>query len=281
MMKGDLMGSIATLGRVALRLTSVLAILAAPVVSGALGLEASRLIGALDLRTATVSDVVVTAAAGAGALAAAALTVSAAAMIATPQRSLARRLAIDASPLLWRRIVTVAVTGTTAAGLAIPATAAPSAVESLDQPAPVADIEAAGWVDPGDEAVWAPGWVTAPSSDPGTGADTTPATAPVPRAPAADVHAGADANADASADDHVPSRTPAGAAPAEEGADARHVVHEGDSLWSITAEHTGASDAAVAQAWGELYALNRDVVGDDPSLIHPGDELALPAGWQR
>lgn len=279
------MRSIAPLGRLAVRFTAVLAVLAAPLVSGALGLEAWRLICALDLRTATVADVVVAAASGAGAVAAAALTFSAAAMIAAPRRSRARRVATEASPLIWRRIVTIAMTGTAAAGLAIPATAAPPVPSAADQPASVADVAPAGWVDPGDAQDWAPGWVTAPSAGAAADGEKDADAAPAPRVPAADVDAGAGVDAHASADEHVPSRATEGASgvavPAEDSTGASHVVHDGDSLWSITAEHTGASDAAVAQAWGELYALNRDVVGDDPGLIHPGDELALPAGWQR
>lgn len=56
-------------------------------------------------------------------------------------------------------------------------------------------------------------------------------------------------------------------------------VQAGDSLWSITAGllPAGADDARVAAAWPLLYAANRDVVGPDPGLIHPGDVLTVPA----
>ncbi len=58
-----------------------------------------------------------------------------------------------------------------------------------------------------------------------------------------------------------------------------HVVEPGESLWSITAEALGATAGAaeVADAWPRLYAANRDTVGSDPDLIHPGLRLALPA----
>lgn len=57
------------------------------------------------------------------------------------------------------------------------------------------------------------------------------------------------------------------------------VVRPGDSLWAISARRlpAGADDAEITSAWRELYRHNRDVVGDDPSLIHPGQRLELPA----
>jgi hypothetical protein len=56
------------------------------------------------------------------------------------------------------------------------------------------------------------------------------------------------------------------------------VVRPGDSLWAITARRLDADpgDADIASGWRELYRHNRDVVGDDPSLIHPGQRLELP-----
>ncbi len=55
-------------------------------------------------------------------------------------------------------------------------------------------------------------------------------------------------------------------------------VRAGDSLWSIAAEHLPA-DATAAQidaAWHEWYQANRDVIGDDPNLIRPGQVLTAP-----
>lgn len=62
------------------------------------------------------------------------------------------------------------------------------------------------------------------------------------------------------------------------------VVQPGDSLWRLAerdlAERTGAppSDARTAAAWPAWWAANRDVVGDDPDLVHPGTVLQPPAG---
>jgi hypothetical protein len=54
-------------------------------------------------------------------------------------------------------------------------------------------------------------------------------------------------------------------------------VRHGDSLWSIAerALDPGAPDAAVDAAWRAVAAANARVV-DDPDLIFPGTELALP-----
>ncbi len=55
-------------------------------------------------------------------------------------------------------------------------------------------------------------------------------------------------------------------------------VQPGDSLWSIAADALGpeATAADIGTAWPEWYAVNRDVIGPDPDLIHPGDQLSLP-----
>ncbi|WP_165372444.1 LysM peptidoglycan-binding domain-containing protein [Nocardioides iriomotensis] len=54
-------------------------------------------------------------------------------------------------------------------------------------------------------------------------------------------------------------------------------VRPGDSLWAVAerALGPGASDAAVDAAWRAIAAANARVV-DDPDLIFPGTELALP-----
>jgi len=61
------------------------------------------------------------------------------------------------------------------------------------------------------------------------------------------------------------------------------VVHRGDSLWAIAARHLGrdASDAEIAQAWPAWFDANRDVIGDDPDVLRPGQVLRPPeeARW--
>jgi LysM repeat protein len=57
-----------------------------------------------------------------------------------------------------------------------------------------------------------------------------------------------------------------------------HVVVRGESLWRIAAELLGpdASNAQIARAWPLIYQANRATIGDDPSLILPGQELTIP-----
>ena len=65
---------------------------------------------------------------------------------------------------------------------------------------------------------------------------------------------------------------------------ARHVVRPGDSLWSIAAADTAAAStgglessvAEVDRRWRAIWAANRDLVGDDPDLIRPGQRLRVP-----
>jgi nucleoid-associated protein YgaU len=55
-------------------------------------------------------------------------------------------------------------------------------------------------------------------------------------------------------------------------------VRPGDSLWTLAARHLGpgATAAQVADAWPRWWAANRDVVGDDPDLLRPGQLLRPP-----
>ncbi|MDN5898624.1 MAG: LysM peptidoglycan-binding domain-containing protein [Brachybacterium sp.] len=58
------------------------------------------------------------------------------------------------------------------------------------------------------------------------------------------------------------------------------VVHQGDSLWSISDGLLGpepSDPAEIAATWPLLHDTNRDVIGDDPDHLHPGQELTVPA----
>lgn len=55
---------------------------------------------------------------------------------------------------------------------------------------------------------------------------------------------------------------------------ATHVVRSGDSLWSIARANPGGG--SVDTRWRAIWRANRDVVGDDPDLILPGQVLRLP-----
>lgn len=67
--------------------------------------------------------------------------------------------------------------------------------------------------------------------------------------------------------DRSATRAPRRAAPASSGA--TYTVRPGDSLSRI------AEVKHVAGGWPALYARNRHVVGDNPSLIFPGQRLRL------
>ena len=55
-------------------------------------------------------------------------------------------------------------------------------------------------------------------------------------------------------------------------------VRRGDSLWAVAARHLGAdaTDSQVAREWPRWYAANRSVIGDDPDLLVPGQQLRPP-----
>jgi nucleoid-associated protein YgaU len=55
-------------------------------------------------------------------------------------------------------------------------------------------------------------------------------------------------------------------------------VRAGDSLWSLSAAQLGpfASDVDIATAWPRLYQANRQVIGENPDVLLPGQVLRLP-----
>jgi hypothetical protein len=59
-------------------------------------------------------------------------------------------------------------------------------------------------------------------------------------------------------------------------------VGHGESLWVIAARRLGphASGEEIAAAWPRWYAANRDAIGADPSLLHPGQVLHAPTSIQ-
>ncbi|TCM45357.1 LysM peptidoglycan-binding domain-containing protein [Kribbella sp. VKM Ac-2568] len=60
---------------------------------------------------------------------------------------------------------------------------------------------------------------------------------------------------------------------------ASHMVQPRESLWSIAAAELGpaATDEEIATRWPQWYAANRQLIGSDPDLIHPGHVLRTPA----
>ena len=157
--------------------------------------------------------------------------------------------------------------------------------------------------------VGAGGRVVVPGNATDTGA--VPVDVPVVRAPAAPVSRGASptgprspapstqgAASSAPAPANPPAARPverrpvavapapppdAPAAPARAGASAHHVVRRGESLWTIATAEVArvrggpAADDAVARYWTRVVAANRATLrSGDPSLIFPGEVVALP-----
>lgn len=62
-----------------------------------------------------------------------------------------------------------------------------------------------------------------------------------------------------------------------------HVVQPGDTLWDLAADDLGgrASSAEVTAYWHRIHALNRALIGPDPDLIRPGQQLRMPTPQHR
>jgi hypothetical protein len=182
---------------------------------------------------------------------------------------LADRVARTWAPPVSRRLAAVlvgaAVTGALAPGTALGEAPPPAAAAvPAAQAAPPAGTAAPAGLAPLDEPGFAPTEAAVPSPGFAPTADTPIDDAPgwVPTRPV-----------------HRPQPSAALVVPGHARPDAAEVVvHRGDTLWSIVARHLGshASDAEVARAWPRWYAANREVIGDDPDLIKPGQVLHAP-----
>ena len=181
--------------------------------------------------------------------------------------------------------VAVGVLGATpaAAAAGTPPTAAGDALTTRDLGAPVGGAPPLDWPagppappasSPPATALDWPGTTPAASTEPA--ASTASATSTEPSAstePAAST---------ASALDTASALSTEPAAPGGPGTADPVVVQPGDSLWALAEQglaargHADPSDAEVAQAWPAWWSANREVVGDDPDLLHPGTTLLPP-----
>lgn len=57
------------------------------------------------------------------------------------------------------------------------------------------------------------------------------------------------------------------------------VVQAGDCLWALAREHTqvSATDHDIARLTSVWHATNREVIGPDPDVLHPGQVLRVPS----
>jgi nucleoid-associated protein YgaU len=84
-----------------------------------------------------------------------------------------------------------------------------------------------------------------------------------------DVDINAETQSEAIADHRRGERGQAERGPAEK---KTYIVKAGDTLSEIAQSEMGDADR-----WQELYAANKDAVGDNPHMIHPGLKLEIPA----
>lgn len=113
----------------------------------------------------------------------------------------------------------------------------------------------------------------APSStQPETAPSSTPAQTSWPAPVTPDMR---DTEATPRHDDATPSAHNTTAVPAP-AAEAMYTVRSGDTLWDIAADALGeATDREITETWKAIWRANRDVIGADPGLILPGQQLDL------
>ena len=57
----------------------------------------------------------------------------------------------------------------------------------------------------------------------------------------------------------------------------RHLVREGETLWSIAADVLATDDIRrIARYWPQIHRANREIIGSDPNLLFPRQLLVLP-----
>jgi hypothetical protein len=80
----------------------------------------------------------------------------------------------------------------------------------------------------------------------------------------------------------APITTDANQPPATASSEPIRIVRPGDTLWAIAVEDltttTGRTPEpqAIAETWPRWWQANRDVIGSDPALLHPGAVLHAP-----
>lgn len=216
-----------------------------------------------------VEDLVATAVTAVGTVACALLGLGALLLAASALTRLAGRsvrglevAATRLTPAVLRRAV--AVTLTTGVGLT-GAVGAASATEIDLGWAVTTEVGVGGQ----DAERAAPQGGTEPQTTEGVGAVVVQ---PV-NAPVAD-----DVGQPAASGRHAPSPLPETDAPGPAVRQTSVTVSPGDTLWAIAAEHLpdDATAAEIATAWPRWYALNESVIGTDPDLIRPGQQLLVP-----
>lgn len=142
---------------------------------------------------------------------------------------------------------------------------------------------AAGATSPAFELEDDLGWGATQDADDEPTSEPTPDDSPSTTPPSADPSAPPPPSSPGSSGSRPTTAVPAAAPTDGEDEQPDYVVVSGDTLWDIAAAHLAdsADDADIAAAWPDWYAVNRDVIGSDPDLIHPGQVLVAPDDQQE
>lgn len=190
-----------------------------------------------------------------------------------------RALLCRLTPAVARRVLFAAVGVSLLSGLGS------SLATSLSTSAgpPSAITAASEVVVPQGTQISAPAWAVGgvpptPGSPMALRAPGSALSAPDPSAPPADPAAPA-GSSPVDLDWPKAGAPDAAAAPARSTSAAEVVVLRGDTLWSIAARRlpADASPDQIDGAWRAWYQANKQVIGQDPDLILPGQRLQAPA----
>ncbi len=262
-----------------LRSTAVLA--ACVIGTVRLGRAASEAATAASTGTIAPDAVVAAATLALGAVACGVLGIGALLLVGTALARLAggsarglERAAARLTPAVVRRAVAVTLT----TGLGLAGTAGVASATEFDLGWEVTHDERAGsqLAEPAAEPTAEP---AVPTTEP-----PVPVAEPTARAPEVPAVVEPPGDSRASSTTSAPAAVRTVSAPVPEASPepttATVTVARGDSLWAIAAEHLpdGATDAEIAGAWPRWYALNEQVIGEDPDLIRPGQQLLVPDG---
>lgn len=188
-------------------------------------------------------------------------------------------LAEQLTPAVYRRAARVALGLSVAAGPvlgALPANAA-----TVDQPTQAAAAAQLlpGLDRPGTVEGQLPGGIQLPSLDRPGGTDVRDQL-PMPDRPVSDRSDSVTGQVGLPNPDRPQTRDPVTRAPIR-AVDAHEqiVVKRGDNLWNIAKDHlpAGASNAEINQEWHRWYDANRQVIGENPDMILPGQMLTPPS----
>ena len=175
------------------------------------------------------------------------------------------------TPALIRRLVIASTGASLALGPAAAVAAPTTASHGLTAPA------SSTWTMPASGAVNIPAAPCGPmaTADPRPTAEAPPANAEPP------TKAGSPTPADPAPTAEAPTspteKTPGPPLDPEPTADTV-LVKPGDSLWRITAQQLepSANDQQISIGWPYWYRANRQIVGRNPNLLRPGEQLTVP-----